>query len=240
MHTSTARRNPLAILLVTFFLLIPVLLAFDTTTPVLFFCLGMMNLAVAGRVDVRRYLVTVGILSGVGVGLFLLNVLFPAKGVNGFQRGVAVFLRSTALVSLSVGYILLVDPYDLIRSLMQNLKLPPRLGFALFAGWNVIPLLKRDLEIIRHTHAVRSGGVGKPFRGFLRAAVTLLSGAVRHGERVSLSMAARGIDEAANRTFIKNIQWTWKDTVYCLVGFCVAAGTFLILIYLGRFTFQLS
>lgn len=240
MSPSTARRNPLAILLVTFFLLIPVLLAFDTTTPLVFFCLGMMNLAVAGRLNIKKYILTVGILSGVGVGLFLLNFLFPAKGVDGFQRGVAVFLRSTTLVSLSVGYILLVDPYDLIRSLMHNLRLLPRIGFALFAGWNVIPLLKRDLEIIRHTHAVRSGGVGKPFRGFFRGAVTLLSGAVRHGERLSLSMAARGIDEATNRTFIRKIPWTWKDTVYCLAGLGTAAGAFMLLIQSGWFVFALS
>ncbi|GAB4221851.1 MAG: hypothetical protein Kow009_13250 [Spirochaetales bacterium] len=240
MNPSAARRNPLAILLVTLFLLIPVLLAFDTTTPLVFFCLGMANLAVAGRLDVKKYLRTVGILSGVGVGLFLLNVLFPAEGVNGFQRGIAVFLRSTTLVSLSVGYILLVDPYDLIRSLMLNLKLPPRTGFALFAGWNVIPLLKRDLAIIRHTHAIRSGGTGKPFHNFLRAAVNLLSGAVRHGERVSLSMAARGIDEASHRTFIKRIPWTWKDTLYCAIGFLITGTIFLILIQEGRFVFELG
>lgn len=240
MNPSIARRNPLAILLVTLFLLVPVLVAFDTTTPVVFFLLGMLNLAVAGRLNVRKYLLTVGVLSGVGVGLFLLNVLFPAKGVDGFQRGVAVFLRSTTLVSLSVGYILLVDPYDLIRSLMQNLKLPPRLGFALFAGWNVIPLLKRDLTLIRHTHAVRSGGVGKPFKGFLQGAVTLLSGAVRHAERVSLSMAARGIDQASNRTFIKRIPWTWKDTVYCVSWFGITLGALVLLIRSGWFVFALS
>ncbi|MCX7786823.1 MAG: energy-coupling factor transporter transmembrane protein EcfT [Spirochaetes bacterium] len=240
MNRSAARRNPLAILLVTLFLLIPVLLSFDPITPVVFFCLGIVNLAIAGRVNIQKYLLTVGILSGVGVGLFLLNVLFPANGMNGFQRGVTVFLRSTTLVSLSVGYILLVDPYDLIRSLMQNLRLSPRIGFALFAGWNVIPLLKRDLEIIRHTHAVRFGGVGKPFKGFLRGAVTLLSGAVRHGERVSLSMAARGIDEMNNRTFIKTIQWTWKDTIYCFMGFGVTVGAFLLILQSGQFVFELG
>jgi len=223
-YKSDSGRHPLAILTVTISLLIPVLLSFDQITPILFFFLGLLNLRMAGTMNWERYFKTLSILSLVGVGLFLLNVLFPAEGVDGVSRGTAVFLRSTCLISLSVGYIFLVDPYDLIRTLMTDLKLPPRMGFAFFAGWNAIPLLKRDLGIIQKAHAVRFAGRRRSFQEYLKTAVVLLAGAVRHGERVTLSMAARGIEDARNRTFIKQVLWTKVDTLYTVLG-CVVALT---------------
>lgn len=240
MNSSVPQRNPLAILFVTLVLLAPVLLSLDTTTPVVFFLLGIAHLGVAGPIDYRRFLKTVGILSTLGVGLFLLNFLFPAKGVNGLLRGITVFLRSVSLISLSVGYIFLVDPYDLVRSLMNNLRLPARIGFALFAGWNIIPLLRRDLRIIQHAHAIRTGGQNKPFRSFLRAAIVLLAGAVRHAERVTLSMAARGIEEGRDRTFIKPLKWRGADTVHCLLGLLAAVSALAFIVGTGRFVFALS
>ncbi|MFQ3620600.1 MAG: energy-coupling factor transporter transmembrane component T, partial [Spirochaetales bacterium] len=216
------------------------LLAYDITTPLVFFSLNLLHLLAFRGIEYSRYLKTVALLSLVGAGLFLLNVLFPKEGVDAWYRGTAVFLRSTTLISISVGYIFLVDPYDLIRSCMQILKLPPKLGYALFAGWNVIPLIQRDLTIIRQAHQVRLGGKGKPFKSFHQAAVVLLSGAVRHGERVTLSMAARGIEEVRNRTFIKQIIWTKQDTLYCIVGIVVSGGAFLFVLQTGQFIFELG
>jgi len=237
---STSRRNPLAILLVTVFLLVPVLLSLDPLTPVVFFLLGLVNLGVAGRIDYGRFLRNVALLSTVGIGLFLLNLLFPAPGVDGLQRGRAVFLRSAALISLSVGYITLVSPYELTRALMQHLRLPPRIGFALFAGFNVIPLLRRDLRIIQKAQRIRladkAGGSG----GFARAAVVLLAGAVRHGERVSLSMAARGIESTENRSFMQAMVWNLGDTVYCVAGFVLIMLTTTGIITRGWFNLNLG
>ncbi len=48
MNMHAYRRNPLAILLVTFFLLVPVLSSFDPVTPAVFFILGVLNLITAG------------------------------------------------------------------------------------------------------------------------------------------------------------------------------------------------
>ncbi len=241
MIASTSRRNPLAILLVTVFLLIPVLLSLDPLTPAVFFLLGLINLGVAGRrIRYRRFLRDTALLSTVGIGLFFLNLLFPAPGVDGLRRGSAVFLRSAALISLSVGYITLVDPYELTRALMQHLRLPPRIGFALFAGWNVIPLLQRDLRIIKKAQAIRLTGKTGGSGAFLRAAVVLLAGAVRHGERVSLSMAARGIEGGGKRSFMRTTVWTWRDTLYCVAGFVLILLTTTGIITQGWFNLNLG
>ena len=240
MPTRINRRNPLAVLWVTACLLMPVFLAFDHATPIVFFLLGVVHLIVLGGVDAKKFIKTLCVLSLVSFGLFFLNVFFPAEGVDGLSRGIAVFLRSVCLISLSIGYIYAVDPYDLFRSFMIRLRLSPRIGFALFAGWNTIPLLRRDLAIIEKAQAVRFGDRKRSHREKLSTAIVLLSGAVRHGERVSLSMAARGIESAENRTFLKDSPWTRADTIYCVLGVLVSAAASWLLVSRGLFVFELG
>ncbi len=233
-------RNPLAVLLVTAGFLVPVFLSFDAVTPLAFLALGIVHLALLGGVDFRDFLKTLAALSIVSAGLFALNVLFPAEGVNGLWRGTCVFLRSVCLISLSIGFIYAVNPYDLFRSFMVNLRLPPRIGYALFAGWNTIPLLRRDLGIIERAQAARFGARKRKARDRLRVAVPLLAGAVRHGERAALSMAARGMENPGNRTYIRESRWTRTDTAYCVLGLLASVAAFLPIIRGGFFIFELG
>ena len=166
-------------------------------------------------------------------------MLFPQEGVNGLSRGISVFLRSLSLISLSVGYILVIDPYDLINTLMQQFGLPHRAGFALFAAWNAVPLLARDLRIIEKARAIRTGRKRQGFKELSGTPVVLLSGAIRHGERVSLSMAARGIEAPGKRTFSRKSYWRKADTLlHCrhLVSISVSSA----LVKYGHFVFELG
>jgi len=239
-RARSSPRNPLAALFVTVCLLAPVLLSTGYATPLAFLVLGLLNLRVLGDVKFRDYLKTLALLSLASVGLFALNVLAPAEGTNGPARGAAVFLRSVSLISLSVGFIFAVDPYELVRALMVRLGLPPRVGFALFAGWNTIPLLRRDLGIIEKAQALRYGTRRRRIRDRTHTATALLAGAVRHGERVALSMAARGAEKAGPRTFLKDSPWTRRDTLYCAAGFLAAALTSALILALGLFDFDLG
>lgn len=240
MRARSNPRNPLASFFVTACLLGPVLLSSDYVTPLTYLSLGLANLAYLGGVDFPKYLKTLSVLSLVSVGLFALNVLAPAEGSNGLVRGGAVFFRSVSLISLSVGYIFAVNPYDLTRALMVRLRLQPSAGFALFAGWNTIPLLRRDLVIIETAQALRFGERKRKIKDRTRTATSLLAGAVRHGERVALSMAARGIEGAGPRTFLKDSPWTRADSLYCIAGFLVSALTAWSIITRGLFMFELG
>ncbi|HSV56326.1 MAG TPA: energy-coupling factor transporter transmembrane component T, partial [Magnetospirillaceae bacterium] len=152
----------LAVLMVTVFLLAPVLLASDLVTPAVYMALGFVNLFVLGLVSYPGYFKTLAALSPVSLGLLGLNVLFPSEGTDGWTRGLSLFLRSFSLVSLSVGFIHAVNPYELVRAMMIRLRLSPRAGFAFFAGWNAVPLLKRDLAIIRKAREIRYGALKQP------------------------------------------------------------------------------
>ncbi|AEJ18845.1 energy-coupling factor transporter transmembrane component T family protein [Gracilinema caldarium] len=242
--------NPLALLLAQLFIMIPVLFAMDKLTPLSYLALGLINLFLVARLEFQRFIRLVLPLSTLSFGLFFMNLFFPAEGVNGLDRAIAVFLRSFTLICLSSGYILAASPYDIIRALMQNWHLSYRFGFSLFAGWNTIPLLKRDIEIAQKAQEIRlAGSRGKtrkqfrtalPKRSLTRLPITILSGAILHGERLSLSMAGRGLEKAHKRTFIHRIVWSKKDTLYDIgVGF-TALILWLGLIRVGIFVFELG
>lgn len=252
----TWKPNPLALFLAQLFLMLPVLFAMDKLTPLLYLALGAVNLFAVAELSPRRFIRLVLPLSTLSFGLFFMNLCFPAAGVNGLDRAVSVFLRSFTLISLSSGYILAVSPYDIIRALMQNWHLDYRLGFSLFAGWNTIPLLKRDIEIAQMAQDIRSAGVrgtlirqaggetghrgGKRRPSITRLPVTILSGAILHGERISLSMAGRGLEEAKERTFIRRIYWTGWDSLYCAIMGLGALLLWGVLIQRGIFIFELG
>lgn len=240
MRARSNPRNPLAVLFVTACLLVPVLVSSGYAVPAAFLVLGLVNLRILGGVLLVRYLKTLAVLSLVSWGLFILNVLAPAEGTNGLARGAAVFIRSISLISLSIGFIFVVDPYDLVRALMIRLRLRPRVGYALFAGWNTIPLLRRDLGIIENAQSFRFGKRRRGIRDRVFAAVSLLTGAVRHGERVALSMAARGAERTEVRTFIKDSPWTPEDTLYCAAGFLTAGLCSAYFVFAGLFVFSLG
>ncbi|MCA1950126.1 MAG: energy-coupling factor transporter transmembrane protein EcfT [Treponema sp.] len=236
--------NPLALLLAQVFFMIPVLFAMDRMTPLVFLAAGLINLFGIAGLSLRRFIKLVLPLSTLSFGLFFMNLLFPAEGINGLERAIAVFLRSFALISLSSGYILSVSPYDIIRALMQNWGLNYRLGFSLFAGWNTIPLLKRDIELAQKAQEIRSASAVRAKKGGIsrltRLPVTILSGAILHGERLSLSMAGRGLEETGERTFFHRVPWTGKDSLYVAGIGLAALLVWLALIRLGIFVFELG
>lgn len=233
--------NPLALFLAQLFLMVPVLFAMDKITPLCYLTLGFINLFFVAGLELVRFIRLVIPLSTLSLGLFFMNLFFPAQGVNGLDRAISVFLRSFTLISLSSGYILSVSPYDIIRALMQNWNLNYRLGFSLFAGWNTIPLLKRDIEIAQKAQEIRMAGrKQKPRASLTRLPITILSGAILHGERLSLSMAGRGLEDARERTFIHRILWTRKDTLYCIGAGLTALLFWIVLILGGIFVFELG
>lgn len=232
--------NALALLIAQVSLMVPVLLAIDPFTPIVFFAAGMMNAIAVGRIRMGKLLRILLPLSLVSCSLFFMNLLFPAKGINGLERGIAVFLRSFSLITLSTAYIVMVSPYDVIRALMQNWKLPYRIGYALFAGWNTIPLIRRDIELIQKAQDIRKAGSSGRKIPLSRLPITLLAGVILHGERLSLSMAARGLDNCGERSFIVQIPWKKRDTAYGAAVILVTAILWITLIRLKLFAFELG
>jgi energy-coupling factor transport system permease protein len=246
--------SPVAQLAVVCLELVPVLLSYDPWTPLPFVALAFVHTVALGRVPVGRFLAVVLPLASLPLGLFVMNLLFTAPEPGdrmvsvlfiavrerALERASILALRSLALIMLSVGYMLTTDPLDLVNALMQQAKLSPRVGFSLYVAWNTIPLLREDLRRIDNAHRIRLRGRRRNPGEALAVAITLLAGAIRHAERAALSMSARGLEQAAGRTFLNESRWRPKDTAFVAFFALLSAGVLVLLVRSGLFVFGLG
>ncbi len=248
------RFSPVGHLTTVLLWIVPVFLSFDPVTPLLFLALSIAALFLLGRVRLLRFARLVLPLLLLPVGLFVLNLLFTdtaghpgtvnvlgvAVSSYALHRALIVAIRSTALIEISVGYLLVAEPLDLVNSLMQQLRLSPRVGFSIYVAWNTIPRMRADLARIRSIHRVRLHGRERRFADIVPTAVSLLSGAIRHAQRASISMAVRGLESDAPRTFLRESQWRSRDTLYLAANAAVTAGLFVLSVANGWFVFGLG
>jgi energy-coupling factor transport system permease protein len=134
--------------------------------------------------------------------------------------GLATGLRVVAVMLLALIAGLTTDGTDLVRSMITHLRMPYRIGYAGFAAMRFVPRFRRDLEIIRLAHRVRGvdGGRGPvaTLRRYNGYAVPLLAGAMRHGDRVSLAMEARGFGAHRTRTERRHVPMRVRDAALAL------------------------
>ncbi|SDT74895.1 energy-coupling factor transporter transmembrane component T [Actinoplanes derwentensis] len=136
------------------------------------------------------------------------------------EIGLATGLRVVAVLMLALIAGLTTEGTDLVRSMITHLRMPYRIGYAGFAAMRFVPRFRRDLEIIRLAHRVRGvhGGRGpvattRRYSGYV---VPLLAGAMRHGDRVSLAMEARGFGAYPARTERRHVPLRGRDAVLAI------------------------
>jgi energy-coupling factor transport system permease protein len=110
---------------------------------------------------------------------------------------------------------------DLVRAMVQQLRVPYRLGYTALAAYRFVPRFGHELQIIRSAHRVRgmAGGRG-PFavvRRYLGYIVPLLAGAIRHAERVALAMDSRAFGAHRTRTERHIVPFRARDWVFLLL-----------------------
>lgn len=175
--------------------------------------LGMALWTDASRVDTSVTVVQIGdwVLSG---GAVLL--------------GMATGVRLAAIVALALIAGLTTSGPDLVRSTVQQLRVPYRIGYTALAAFRFVPRFGYELEVIRQAHRVRGSHGGRgPFAALARwwgYIVPLLAGAIRHAERVALAMDARAFGAHPDRTERHIVPWRGWDTVFVAVFWVVSAG----------------
>lgn len=146
--------------------------------------------------------------------------------------GLATALRIAALIVLSLASGLTTTGPELVRALVQNLRVPYRIGYTALAALRFVPRFGYELEVIRAAHRVRGTDPGRgPIAAIRRTAATavpLLAGAIRHAERVALAMDARAFGAHPTRTERTISRWRVRDTVFVLVYWVVAAAVFVL------------
>jgi energy-coupling factor transport system permease protein len=144
--------------------------------------------------------------------------------------GFATGLRIAAIVALALIAGLSTTGPDVVRSTVQQLHVPYRIGYTALAAFRFVPRFGHELEVIRHAHRVRGAHGGRgPFAAIARWSgymVPLLAGAIRHAERVALAMDARAFGAHPDRTERHIIPFRARDVVFIVLFVAASAVIF--------------
>jgi energy-coupling factor transport system permease protein len=159
----------------------------------------------------------------------LLAVVGPFELWSGaLAVGLATAMRTVALLLLVLLGGLTTSGTDLVRSLTQQLRLPYRIGYAALAALRFVPRFGHELEVIRGAHRVRGVADGRgpvaAARRWLATVVPLLAGGIRHAERVSLAMDARGFGAHPRRTERVVVPFGTRDVVLLVTLWAAGAA----------------
>lgn len=151
--------------------------------------------------------------------------------------GLETSCRIVAIVALAMLSGSTTSGGDFVRALVQQLHVPYRFGYAGLAALRFVPRFKLELSVIRQAHRARGIAFGRGPIGWLRrqlsSLVPLLAAALRHADRVALSMDARGFGFRATRTERHVLRVLPRDWVFAGAVLLLAASIFVSGIVLG-------
>ena len=159
-------------------------------------------------------------------------VVIDAFGVslqhNQVVAGARLGGKLGAALSLFLLTGLLAGPQDLLRAMVIHLRVPYRIAYAGMAALGFRERFAAEYRVIQEAHALRGTRarlpVLRPLARRWSAVPALMAGAVRHAERVSMSMDARGFGAHRTRTERSVPRWRWRDTLLVLVCWALAAA----------------
>jgi energy-coupling factor transport system permease protein len=144
--------------------------------------------------------------------------------------GLATGLRIAAIVALALIAGMSTTGPDLVRSTVQQLRVPYRIGYTALAAFRFVPRFGHELEVIRQAHRVRGAHGGRgPIAAISRWSgyvVPLLAGAIRHAERVALAMDARAFGAHPDRTERHLVPFRPRDVVFIVLFVAASAVIF--------------
>ncbi len=240
------RLNPLAKLLAPVPAMVLLVFVRDAATPLAFLALSYLVLLVGVSFTRRLVAVLLGLPIGalaIGFGFSLWidpshvdqSVIIWQLGSwtlygGALLVGLATGLRIAAIVALALIVGLSTTGPDLVRSTVQQLRVPYRIGYTALAAFRFVPRFGHELEVIRQAHRVRGAHGGRgPFAAIARWSgyvVPLLAGAIRHAERVALAMDARAFGAHPDRTERHIVPFRARDIVFVVLFLAATAVIF--------------
>jgi energy-coupling factor transport system permease protein len=248
------RLNPLAKIIATAPVLLFLALVTDPWTPAAFILLFSLVSVICGRIPLVRYLKTVGPLIFLVTGFLIVYplVVDPARVAGtavvfalgpvvvrwgGVVFGVATALRIFALMLGTLLFVLTTDSMDFIRALVQQWRLPYRIGYSAMAAYRFVPMLSSELDVIQNAHKVRGisdrNGLRAQYDRAKRYAVPLLATAIRKAERTALAMDSRAFGAFETRTYFRQLAFATRDWLFVITFWGVSLALVLTLAHAG-------
>ncbi len=137
--------------------------------------------------------------------------------------GLALMLRVVAIASIGGVFALTTDSTRLADALVHQARVPARFAYGALAAYQSIPRFAEDLATLRQARRIRGlRGGWHP-----RLLIGLLILAIRHGDRMAVSMDARAFGSGP-RTSYRDIGWTWLDVFVAGVGLIVLVAAVMV------------
>ncbi|MBH0229706.1 energy-coupling factor transporter transmembrane component T family protein [Halobacillus yeomjeoni] len=227
---------------------------FDPITPFLYLIFVISVTFLFGRFNKKHYLLYFSPFFIFAFGMLWTTLAFADAPSNPeqimailwweFPRedlliAVSLSLRVLAFAVLSLLFIFTTDMVHFVLSLIQQLKLSPKLAYGVLAGYRFLPMLKTEFQLIRAAHRVRGVSQAKTIQGkvgqWKRFAIPLLAGAIRKAERTAVAMESKGFTGNRNRTYFHQFTVTKKDWLFPIFMFTGLGLVILVSVKLGYF-----
>jgi energy-coupling factor transport system permease protein len=151
-----------------------------------------------------------------------------------WNTALSLAFRVFAFSSMSMLFAFTTDPVKFVMSLMQQLRLSPKLAYGVMVGYQFLPVVKEEYIQVRHAHRLRGIGEEKHawqrIIGMRRLLIPLLAGAVRRAERSAFAMEARGFTGERRSVYYEQISivkcdWLMATIIIgMLIGSCVGGS----------------
>lgn len=230
------RANPLTKLAIALLWLVGLALTTRHLPPLAITGVALAAGPALGRIrigDLGRALAPLWFVAGIVV---LSNIVFGAANTNpaaaelvrvgplrvtaeAVSTATALGLRVLAIASVGAVFALTTEPTRLVDALVQQARLPERFAYGALAAYQAIPRFAEDLTTLRQARRIRGlRGDWHP-----RLLIGLLVLAIRHGDRVALSMDARAFGSGP-RTRYRVVRWTPIDALLALGAIVALVG----------------
>ncbi|MCL0073684.1 energy-coupling factor transporter transmembrane protein EcfT [Dehalococcoidia bacterium] len=250
------RLNPLSKIIATAPLVLLALFATDPWTLAIFCLLFGSVTLILGRIPLKHYFkIVIPLL----IFCFFFVVTYPffvsvervAETAIAFEAGpvtvywggiifaIVIALRMCTIIMSALLFSLTTGFNKFVGALVQQWKVPYRIGYSTMAAYRFVPMLNFELAVIRAAHKIRGisdrGGLKTKFEQTKRYAVPLLSTAIRKAERTALAMDSRAFGAFEDRTYYHIHRFTRRDFLFILTLWLTGIAVVVILRQLGLF-----
>lgn len=229
-----SRLHPLPKLALCLIWIIASLVVFDLQFQLIALGSAVLLLWVAERVALWKILLLMVPFALFGMGFLTTSILFQRESGFAVQMareqgavqqdlspGLVLFARVLACGMISALFALTTDAGRLVRALMQHLRLPAPVGFAILQAMHLVPDLGREMQSLRMARAMRNGHALRriPRPGEVMALVIpLLAFGIRRATRAAIAMEARGLHQGRARSQLPQPGITGFDILASAVG----------------------
>jgi energy-coupling factor transport system permease protein len=231
--------NPLSKLLVCIVGLVASVLVFDAHFQIALIVVTGLSLIVLNRTSPLLLLAVMVPFCLFGFGFLTTSLLFRqdsdfATRMAGeaflsspaVSAGLTLFLRAVACGMISIFFALTTDPGSLVLALMVHGRLPPRIGYALFAAMLLVPDLASEAQQMRIARAMKIGRRIRRVPGpgeIISLVIPLLAFAIRRAGRTAVALEARGLSPVGPRTVLNAPDFKRSDAIFLIAAVVVIA-----------------